>query len=141
MQPLYVAIFGFKVFGLGFITSMVFIFAVGAHPPCLCCMARHFILLLAVVHAISSRTSTSAQPMMLPAFIQRAKSPHAACHFQAQLKLAWPGGADPLLAPATGAFAGSWLGGLVVQLGEWIIKKLPLVKHIYSAAKQVPLLP
>ena len=38
-----------------------------------------------------------------------------------------------------GAFAGSWLGGLALQLGEWIIKKLPLVKHIYSAAKQVRL--
>ncbi|KAK9808400.1 hypothetical protein WJX73_000494 [Symbiochloris irregularis] len=63
-SPLYVAIFKFKVFGLGFITSMLFIFVVGA-------------------------------------------------------------------------FAGSWLGGLALQLGEWIIKKLPLVKHIYSAAKQV----
>ena len=31
----------------------------------------------------------------------------------------------------------SWLGGLALQVGEWIIKKLPLVKHIYSAAKQV----
>ena len=31
----------------------------------------------------------------------------------------------------------SWLGGLLLQVGEWIIKKLPLVKHIYSAAKQV----
>ena len=31
----------------------------------------------------------------------------------------------------------SWLGSLLLQVGEWIIKKLPLVKHIYSAAKQV----
>ena len=31
----------------------------------------------------------------------------------------------------------SWLGGLLLQVGEWLIKKLPLVKHIYSAAKQV----
>ncbi|KAK9842729.1 hypothetical protein WJX74_001526 [Apatococcus lobatus] len=37
----------------------------------------------------------------------------------------------------TGVFVSSWLGGLALQLGEWIIKKLPLVKHIYSAAKQV----
>ena len=36
-----------------------------------------------------------------------------------------------------GVFVSSWLGGLLLQLGEWIIKKLPLVKHIYSAAKQV----
>ena len=26
---------------------------------------------------------------------------------------------------------------MLLQVGEWIIKKLPLVKHIYSAAKQV----
>lgn len=37
----------------------------------------------------------------------------------------------------TGVFVSSWLGGLLLQVGEWIIKKLPLVKHIYSAAKQI----
>ena len=31
----------------------------------------------------------------------------------------------------------SWLGGILLSVGEWTIKKLPLVKHIYSAAKQV----
>ena len=36
-----------------------------------------------------------------------------------------------------GVFVSSWLGGLLLQVGEWLIKKLPLVKHIYSAAKQV----
>lgn len=36
-----------------------------------------------------------------------------------------------------GVFVSSWLGSLLLQVGEWIIKKLPLVKHIYSAAKQV----
>ena len=35
----------------------------------------------------------------------------------------------------------SWLGGLLLQVGEWIIRKLPLVKHIYSAAKQAPARP
>jgi uncharacterized membrane protein len=63
-SPLYAAFFGFHVFGLGFVTSMGFIFA-------------------------------------------------------------------------TGVFASSWLGSLVVAVGELIIRKLPLVKHIYSAAKQV----
>lgn len=38
---------------------------------------------------------------------------------------------------SSGVFVSSWLGGLLLQVGEWIIKKLPLVKHIYSAAKQV----
>jgi uncharacterized membrane protein len=37
----------------------------------------------------------------------------------------------------TGVFCSSWLGGVFLNMGEWIIKKLPLVKHIYSAAKQV----
>jgi uncharacterized membrane protein len=33
----------------------------------------------------------------------------------------------------TNARARSW----TLSLGEWIIKRLPLVKHIYSASKQV----
>ena len=37
----------------------------------------------------------------------------------------------------TGVFVSSWLGGVALDIGEWVIKKLPLVKHIYSAAKQV----
>lgn len=36
----------------------------------------------------------------------------------------------------TGVFVSSWMGGAALSLGEWIIKKLPLIKHIYSAAKQ-----
>ena len=36
-----------------------------------------------------------------------------------------------------GVFASSWIGGVFVSIGEYIIRKLPLVKHIYSAAKQV----
>jgi uncharacterized membrane protein len=34
-------------------------------------------------------------------------------------------------------FFSSWLGSWMLALGEWIIKRLPLVKHIYSASKQV----
>lgn len=37
----------------------------------------------------------------------------------------------------TGVFFSSWLGSSMLSLGEWIIKRLPLVKHIYSASKQV----
>lgn len=37
----------------------------------------------------------------------------------------------------TGVFFSSWLGSWFLSLGEWIIKCLPLIKHIYSAAKQV----
>lgn len=36
-----------------------------------------------------------------------------------------------------GVFASSWIGAALVGLGEYIIRKLPLVKHIYNAAKQV----
>ncbi|KDD76206.1 hypothetical protein H632_c315p1 [Helicosporidium sp. ATCC 50920] len=63
-SPVYTYLFGFHVFGLGFITSMLFIFG-------------------------------------------------------------------------TGVFAGSWMGAASVKLGELIIRRVPLVKHIYSAAKQV----
>eukprot|EP00878_Enallax_costatus_P013925 GHUV01014562.1.p1 GENE.GHUV01014562.1~~GHUV01014562.1.p1 ORF type:complete len:178 (+),score=39.19 GHUV01014562.1:288-821(+) len=37
----------------------------------------------------------------------------------------------------TGVFFSSWLGSWMLSFGEWIIKRLPLVKHIYSASKQV----
>ncbi|PNW70972.1 hypothetical protein CHLRE_17g741050v5 [Chlamydomonas reinhardtii] len=36
-----------------------------------------------------------------------------------------------------GVFFSSWLGSALLGIGEWIIKRLPLVKHIYSASKQV----
>lgn len=39
----------------------------------------------------------------------------------------------------TGVFFSSWLGSWMLAFGEWIIKRLPLVKHIYSASKQVGL--
>jgi uncharacterized membrane protein len=63
-SPLYSYLFGFQVFGLGFLTSMLFIFA-------------------------------------------------------------------------TGVFASSWVGARLVALGEVIIRRVPLVTHIYGAAKQV----
>ena len=31
----------------------------------------------------------------------------------------------------------SWLGASVLGLGEWFIKRMPLVRHIYSASKQI----
>mmetsp|Transcript_21165 Transcript_21165/g.53248 ORF Transcript_21165/g.53248 Transcript_21165/m.53248 type:complete len:261 (+) Transcript_21165:214-996(+) len=63
-SPIYQALFGFHVFGLGFMTSMIFIFF-------------------------------------------------------------------------TGVFVSSWFGGVLLSVGEWIIRKVPLVKHIYSASKQI----
>jgi uncharacterized membrane protein len=36
-----------------------------------------------------------------------------------------------------GIFASSWLGGTVFWVGEWFIKRLPFMKHIYSASKQI----
>lgn len=38
---------------------------------------------------------------------------------------------------AVGVFFSSWLGTALLNIGEWMIKRLPLVKHIYSASKQV----
>jgi len=63
-SPIYQAVFGFHVFGLGFMTSMMFIFF-------------------------------------------------------------------------TGVFVSSWFGGILLSIGEWTIRKVPLVKHIYSASKQI----
>ncbi|KAI5656050.1 hypothetical protein M9H77_24843 [Catharanthus roseus] len=36
-----------------------------------------------------------------------------------------------------GVFTSSWLGASVLSLGEWIIKKMPLISYIYSASKQI----
>ncbi|GMH25271.1 hypothetical protein Nepgr_027114 [Nepenthes gracilis] len=36
-----------------------------------------------------------------------------------------------------GVFTSSWLGASVLSLGEWFIKKMPLVSYIYSASKQI----
>lgn len=36
-----------------------------------------------------------------------------------------------------GVFFSSWMGSALLGIGEWIIKRLPLIKHIYSASKQV----
>ncbi|KAL6506606.1 Protein LIKE COV 2 [Orobanche hederae] len=36
-----------------------------------------------------------------------------------------------------GVFASSWLGATVFLIGEWFIKRMPFVKHIYSASKQI----
>lgn len=36
-----------------------------------------------------------------------------------------------------GIFASSWLGATVFLVGEWFIKRMPFVKHLYSASKQI----
>lgn len=36
-----------------------------------------------------------------------------------------------------GVFMSSWLGTSLLGLGEWFIKKMPLVSYIYSASKQI----
>ncbi|XP_042519749.1 protein LIKE COV 1-like [Macadamia integrifolia] len=36
-----------------------------------------------------------------------------------------------------GLFMSSWLGASVLGLGEWFIKKMPLISYIYSASKQI----
>ncbi|BBN15221.1 hypothetical protein MPTK1_6g18020 [Marchantia polymorpha subsp. ruderalis] len=36
-----------------------------------------------------------------------------------------------------GVFVSSWTGSSVLWMGEWFIKRMPLVKHIYSASKQI----
>lgn len=36
-----------------------------------------------------------------------------------------------------GVFVSSWIGASMLLTGEWFIKRMPLVKHIYSASKQI----
>ncbi|KAI5684206.1 hypothetical protein M9H77_05434 [Catharanthus roseus] len=36
-----------------------------------------------------------------------------------------------------GVFMSSWLGASVLALGEWFIKKMPLMSYIYAASKQI----
>lgn len=36
-----------------------------------------------------------------------------------------------------GVFVSSWLGSTVFWVGEWFIKRMPFVRHLYSASKQI----
>ncbi|KAL4369027.1 hypothetical protein GQ457_05G008860 [Hibiscus cannabinus] len=36
-----------------------------------------------------------------------------------------------------GVFVSSWIGGAVFSVGEWVIKRMPFVRHLYSASKQI----
>ncbi|KAG9444212.1 hypothetical protein H6P81_015552 [Aristolochia fimbriata] len=36
-----------------------------------------------------------------------------------------------------GVFVSSWMGATIFWLGEWFIKRMPFVRHIYSASKQI----
>ncbi|KAL8136986.1 hypothetical protein V2J09_002987 [Rumex salicifolius] len=36
-----------------------------------------------------------------------------------------------------GIFTSSWLGASVLGIGEWFIKRMPFVRHIYNASKQI----
>ncbi|XP_024395456.1 protein LIKE COV 1 isoform X1 [Physcomitrium patens] len=36
-----------------------------------------------------------------------------------------------------GVFGASWIGTSVITVGEWFIKRMPLVKQVYSASKQI----
>ena len=41
------------------------------------------------------------------------------------------------LRPQPGVVVSSWFGGILLSVGEWIIRKVPMVKHVYSASKQI----
>ncbi|XP_020088072.1 protein LIKE COV 1-like [Ananas comosus] len=36
-----------------------------------------------------------------------------------------------------GVFMSSWVGASLLSLGEWFIKRMPFVRHIYNASKQI----
>lgn len=117
-SPLYNYLFGFHVFGLGFLTTLLFVFGVGGALPLplllgSCCW----------VAAVGSccRGSGKFASVVHPNLSMHLIAPVACCHF----------------APAV--FTSTWLGSLTIGTGEYIIKRVPLVQHIYSAAKQVRL--
>ncbi len=60
-----------------------------------------------------------------------------ACGGGVRLEARSLGGLIIIFLPAAGVFASSWAGSALVGLGELIIRKVPLMKHIYSAAKQI----
>jgi len=99
-SPVYFALFGFHVFGLGFITSMV-----PRSPLC-------------TLHCLAQCGEHMCSPITEK--------------FSTMLRSAFQ-----VFIFMTGVFVSSWIGGIFLSIGEWIIKKLPLIKHIYSAAKQV----
>ncbi|XP_041005964.1 protein LIKE COV 2-like [Juglans microcarpa x Juglans regia] len=36
-----------------------------------------------------------------------------------------------------GVFVSSWIGSTLFSLGEWFIKRMPFIRHLYSASKQI----
>jgi hypothetical protein len=94
------------ILGLGFITSIAFVFGTGVF------FSRCGQLLRARRGGDGASGPGSA-----------ARWPALAAHRRAPL--------HPCRAPC------SWLGSWMLGFGEWVIKRLPLIKHIYSASKQV----
>lgn len=153
---MYEALFGYHVFGLGFVTSMAFI--IGTGPPLSMPVLSMLCLVSCLQPSQSSKEGRSVralwealravlkyhvivygrtalddtehmrcgvlQALSRPSILGRHGSALHACRQASQL---WR---------RAGVLMSSWLGGLLLQVGEWIIRKLPLVKHIYSAAKQ-----
>ena len=129
---MYEALFGYHVFGLGFVTSMAFI--IGTGLP----FSMPIFSLLCHVLCLQAARLTE-----IPVFELKAALHAVICW----IGPAYLGGTVSAVACGlaieprwrrAGVLMSSWLGGLLLQVGEWIIRKLPLIKHIYSAAKQAP---
>ncbi len=150
------------MFGLGFMTTMLFVFGVGGASGCLqslschscfclrsallgLCIDMHGVRIAMVcahpqalpglpcrpaVHAGPCRSahshSSSRRSTLIPLLAVLASStlPHPP-----PLGLLWP--------PPPAVFTSTWVGSVSIGMGEYIIKRVPLVRHIYSAAKQV----
>ena len=102
-SPLYDALFGFHVFGLGFLTTMIFVFGVGGE-----------------------RASAAGRAVLACTF--------GTCQYRFAFAARDHAAASPPAAAAV--FTSTWVGSVTMGMGEYIIKRVPLVKHIYSAAKQ-----
>jgi hypothetical protein len=105
---------------------------------------HHWGFLQQLARQVSSDISRTHAPACLPGqMLQRRCAVQtmcdtcnhtSLCHVAASSRL--PSGVRPAVRSAQGAV---WcrLRSWTLALGEWIIKRLPLVKHIYSASKQV----
>jgi hypothetical protein len=146
-QPIYMHFLGVEIFGLGFLTSMCFITITGGFLPQVpggwcCCRGRLASPCPRKVAAPGSQQQnlgcSSSRAARQAGSAARATGAQSAAQTLRHPGLT-PRPHPPLPWPPShaGVFCSSWLGETFIALGEWIIKRLPLIKHIYSASKQV----
>ena len=105
-------LFGFHVFGLGFLTSMLFVFATGASAAA---CGREVV---AGWYRHGGARGGADEGGLHWSQTQQCK--RASCQTLPSRTLRLP----PLLPPAAGVFTSSWIGSLFVGMGENIVHKV-----------------